>query len=470
MAEISSSEFGDDFTWGVATAAHQIEGAWDTDGKGPSIWDEFTHGRGPLGLHRIKDDATADVATDSYHRYTEDIALVAAMGFDAYRFSISWPRVMPDGTGAVNQAGLDYYSRVVDACLAAGVEPWVTLYHWDLPAALERRGGWTNREIIGWFSDYVATVVAALGDRVRHWMVFNEPLSFTMLGYLLGAHAPGRRGRNAFCAASHHVNLATAEGVRSARAATPQPASIGTTQYLSPVLASGIGPLAGIAERSADALVNRLFLEPNLGLDYPWDDCRLLAGVKRHVRDGDDQLATIDLDFLGVQYYTRLRAPWLPIPGIWTIPHFGQDRSCELTSMGWEVRPEGLGMVLDRVHSYGAFDRVVVTESGASFDEHVVTTPAGDRVPDNRRIAYFQRHLAELRAARDRGVPVEGYFCWSLLDNFEWTFGYRPRFGLVHVDYETQRRTIKDSGRWFAALLGGSAADRNGSAEGNSAE
>lgn len=456
MTEISADDFGDGFTWGVATAAYQIEGAWDADGKGPSVWDEFTHGRGPLGLRRIKDGATGDVATDSYHRFEEDIALVAAMGFGAYRFSISWPRVMPDGTGAVNAAGLDYYSRVVDACLAAGIEPWVTLYHWDLPAALERRGGWTNREIVGWFSDYVSVVVAALGDRVRQWMVFNEPLSFTMLGYLLGAHAPGRRGPAAFCAAAHHVNLATAEGARAARAASPRSdASIGTTQYLSPVLASGVGPLAGIAERSADALVNRLFLEPNLGLGYPWDDCGLLRGIKRHHRPGDDELATIDLDFLGVQYYTRLRAPWLPIPGIWTIPHFGQDRGCELTSMGWEVRPEGLGMVLDRVHAYGAYDRVVVTESGASFDEELVD----GRVHDNRRIAYFQRHLAELRATIDRGVPVEGYFCWSLLDNFEWTFGYRPRFGLVHVDYATQQRIVKDSGRWFARLLGGRAAD-----------
>ena len=456
MTEISADDFGDGFTWGVATAAYQIEGAWDADGKGPSVWDEFTHGRGPLGLRRIKDGATGDVATDSYHRFEEDIALVAAMGFGAYRFSISWPRVMPDGTGAVNAAGLDYYSRVVDACLAAGVEPWVTLYHWDLPAALERRGGWTNREIVGWFSDYVSVVVAALGDRVRHWMVFNEPLSFTMLGYLLGAHAPGRRGPAAFCAAAHHVNLATAEGARAARAASPRSdASIGTTQYLSPVLASGVGPLAGIAERSADALVNRLFLEPNLGLGYPWDDCGLLRGIKRHHRPGDDELATIDLDFLGVQYYTRLRAPWLPIPGIWTIPHFGQDRGCELTSMGWEVRPEGLGMVLDRVHAYSAYDRVVVTESGASFDEELVD----GRVHDNRRIAYFQRHLGELRATIDRGVPVEGYFCWSLLDNFEWTFGYRPRFGLVHVDYATQQRVVKDSGRWFARLLGGRAAD-----------
>lgn len=454
-APIVAEDFGSDFTWGVATAAYQIEGAWDLDGKGPSVWDEFTHGRGPAGLSRIKDNATGDVATDSYHRYREDIALVAAMGFGAYRFSISWPRVIPDGTGAVNQAGLDYYSRVVDACLEAGVEPWVTLYHWDLPAALEHRGGWTNRDVVSWFSDYVSTVVSALGDRVKHWMVFNEPLSFVMLGYLLGAHAPGRRGRASFCAAAHHVNLATGEGVRAARAASSRPPTVGTTQYLSPILASGPGPLAGVAERSADAFINRVFLEPNLGLGYPWDDCGFLRGIQPFVRDGDLEMAAIDLDFLGVQYYTRLKAPWLPIPGLWTIPHFGSDRACELTDMNWEVRPEGLGMVLDRVHSYGRYRRFVVTESGASFKDQLVD----GRVRDTRRTSFFQRHLDELRSTRDRGVPVDGYFCWSLLDNFEWTFGYRPRFGLVHVDIATQERRIKDSGLWFARMLGGSAGE-----------
>lgn len=454
-AVMQATDFGSDFTWGVATAAYQIEGAWNADGKGPSVWDEFTHGRGPAGTRRIKDNATGDVATDSYHRYREDIALVAAMGFGAYRFSISWPRVMPDGTGEINRAGLDYYSRVVDACLEAGVEPWVTLYHWDLPAVLEHRGGWTNRDVVAWFSDYVTAVVAELGDRVKHWMVFNEPLSFVMLGYLLGAHAPGRRGRASFCAAAHHVNLATAEGARAIRAASSQTPVVGTTQYLSPVLASGPGPLAGIAERSADAFINRVFLEPNLGLGYPWDDCGLLRGIKPFVRDGDLERAEIDLDFLGVQYYTRLKAPWLPVPGLWTIPHFGQDRSCELTEMKWEVRPEGLGMVLDRVHGYGKYQRFVVTESGASFNDQLVD----GRVRDTRRTSFFQRHLDEVRSSQDRGVPVDGYFCWSLLDNFEWTFGFRPRFGLVHVDYETQERRIKDSGLWFARMLGGSAGE-----------
>jgi beta-glucosidase len=280
-------------------------------------------------------------------------------------------------------------------------------------------------------------------------MIFNEPLSFVMLGYLLGAHAPGRFGPRSFAAAAHHVNLATAEGARALRAVTPG-AIVGTTNYLSPVIASGPGPLAALAERSGDALVNRLFLEPNLGLGYPMEN-RLIAGVERFQRPGDDERVAIDLDFMGVQYYTRLKAPFLPIPGLWTIPHFGRDRSHELTSIGWEVRPEGLGMVLDRVNGYGRFRELVVTEGGASFDDHL----DGDEVHDARRIAYFQRHLREVRDARDRGVPVTGYFCWSLLDNFEWTFGYRPRFGLVYVDYPTQRRVMKDSAKWFARELRG---------------
>lgn len=448
MGSVQRSEFGEGFTWGVATAAYQIEGAWDADGKGPSIWDDFCHRRGPKLRPHVRDGSTGDVACDSYHRFADDIALVAAMGFSAYRFSISWPRVMPDGSGAVNAAGLEFYSRVVDCCLAHGVEPWVTLYHWDLPSALDARGGWRNREIVRWFGEYATVMARALGDRVTNWMVFNEPFSFTSLGYLLGEHAPGQMSLDGFCAASHHVNLATAEGARAIRAERPQ-ATVGTTQYLTSFIGAGIGPLRAKAERSADAFVNRLFLEPNLGLGYPSDDCALLRRIDKHRRPGDDEAIVVDLDFLGVQYYTRLRAPWLPIPLLWTVPLFGHAPDIEQTSLGWEVRPEGLGMALDRVHGYGRFDRLVVTEGGASFEDRLVD----GAVRDTRRIAYYERHLAEVAAAQRRGVPVDGYFCWSLLDNFEWSFGLVPRFGLVHVDYDTQVRTIKDSGRWFERLL-----------------
>ncbi len=445
---MSLKEFGDDFTWGVATAAYQIEGSPDAEGKGPSIWDTFTHRPGT-----IADGSTGDVATDSYRRFPEDVALVYSLGFDAYRFSVSWPRIQPDGR-TVNQKGLDHYKRVIDSCLGAGIDPWVTIYHWDLPQSLEDQGGWTNRQIIDAYADYVTVVGEALGDRVTHWMLFNEPLSFTMLGYMLGEHAPGRRGLNNFFPAMHHVNLATAVGAQALRAAAPD-AAVGNTHYLTAALGTGPGPhLAQRAERAANAMLNRAFLEPGLGMGYPVDDAPILRMMRRYIQDEDLERCEVDLDFLGVQYYTRLRAPFRPIPGLWTIPGFGADPTLEKTSMGWEIRPEGLGMVLDMVHGYDRYPRIVVTEGGASFEDHLVR----GRVHDDRRIAYYESHLAQVSAAIDRGVPVDGYFCWSLLDNFEWAAGLVPRFGLVHVDYETQQRTIKDSGLWFAGQLGGTAA------------
>lgn len=444
---MSLRDFGDEFVWGVATAAYQIEGSPEADGKGPSIWDRFSHRPGT-----IADGSTGDVATDSYRRFPEDVALVGAMGFDAYRFSLSWPRIQPDGR-TVNRKGLDHYQRVVDSCLGAGVEPWITVYHWDLPQALEDRGGWTNRDIVEVFADYVGLVGQVLGDRVRNWMIFNEPLSFTMLGYLLGEHAPGRLGLNNYLPAMHHVNLATAQGVRAMRAADPD-GIVGTTHYLTAPIGTGPGPLlAQRAERAANALLNRSFLEPGLGLGYPSDDAPILRMMRRYMRDGDVEACRTDLDFLGVQYYTRLRAPFRPIPGLWTIPVMGDDPDLDKTSLGWEIRPEGLGLVLDMVHAYDRYPRIVVTEGGASFDD----VPSGGRIHDDRRIAYYESHLAQVRAAIDRGIPVDGYFCWSLMDNFEWTEGLRARFGLVHVDFQTQHRTIKDSGYWFAGQLGGTA-------------
>lgn len=449
MSGSELAALGDDFTWGVATAAFQIEGSPDADGKGPSIWDTFSHQK-----NKIQDGTTADVATDSYRRYRDDIDLIDRLGFDAYRFSLSWPRIYPTGSGKVNQAGIDHYRRVVEACLARGIEPWVTLYHWDLPQGLEDRGGWTNRETAKHFADYAFTMGEALGDLVTNWMLFNEPLNVVISGHLVGNFAPGKRSLHAYFAALHHVNLATGMGERALRTADPD-AVIGTTQYLTPPIGKGPGPLAGMAERAADAVLNRAFVEPIIGRGYPWRDAPILAGVRAFMRDGDETEMVADLDFLGVQYYTRLRAQWLPIPGLWTVPAFGggDGSGDDVTSLGWEIMPEGLGMVLDRMHAYGVFDRIVVTEGGASFDDRLVD----GRVHDPRRIDYYRTHIAEVAAARDRGVPVDGYFAWSLMDNFEWALGLVPRFGLVYVDYDSQERYIKDSGYWFAEQLGGSA-------------
>ncbi len=437
--------FGPDFTWGLATAAFQIEGSPEADGKGPSIWDTFTHREGA-----IADGSNADVATDSYRRYPQDVAMVRDLGFDAYRFSISWPRIFPSGSGAVNRAGVDHYRRVIETCLDAGVEPWATLYHWDLPQALQDAGGWTNRDTATRFADYAFLMGEEYGDPVRHWMLFNEPLNIAISGHLTGEFAPGKHSLPATLASLHNVNLATGLGSRALRAADPD-AVIGTTQYLTAPIGSGPGRhLAAMAQRAADAVLNRAFLEPLIGLGYPWRDAQILLGVMPYVRPGDEQAMLADLDFLGVQYYTRLRARWLPIPGLWTMPGFGT--SDDMTATGWEIMPEGLGMVLDRVHAYGAFDRIVVTEGGAAFADRLTD----GRVHDQRRIDYYQAHLAQVADARERGVPVDGYFAWTLMDNFEWARGLEPRFGLVYTDYDSQERTIKDSGYWFAEELGGS--------------
>lgn len=449
---IEKSRFGNDFVWGCATAAYQIEGAISEGGKTPSIWDTFTHKDLGQGRTPIKDGTDGDQATDSYHRYPEDLDILKSMGFDAYRFSLSWPRILPNGTGQVNQAGLDHYKRLIDTCLEKGIDPWVTVYHWDLPQVLEDKGGWTNRDILGWFTEYATVVADALGDRVKHWMVFNEPMSFTVLGHLLGQHAPGRKGPMNFFSAVHHVNMCTALGYRAMKASMPT-ADIGTTQYLTPALGSGIGPLAGIAERSANAIFNRMYLEPNLGLGYPWLDNQAINLIRPYIKGDDMDQIVVDLDFMGVQYYTRIRAPFLPIPGMWTFPQFGKDPSVGLTSLGWEIRPEGLGMVIDMVHKYGKYKRLVVTEGGASFNDVL----ADGRVHDPQRISYYESHLEQVAAARERGIDVTGYFAWSLLDNFEWAEGKAARFGLAHVDYATQQRTIKDAGYWFAQLLGGDA-------------
>lgn len=449
--ELTRADFGEGFTWGVATASYQVEGGWNLDGKGPSIWDSFTHGRARhLGvIPHVRDRSNGDIACDFYHRYAQDVALVSELGFGAKRFSTSWPRVLPDGTGRTNRAGVDFYSRVVDECLARGVEPWITLYHWDLPQALQERGGWTNRDVVGWFADYVGVMADALGDRVKRWMVFNEPLSFTVLGHLLGIHAPGVRSRSKFLASVHHTNLAQAAGAQVLRARVPG-ASVGTTQYFAPVIPSGESPLRRRASVALDALLNRIFVEPNLGLGYPINDCPFIAPIEKFVRSGDHRGVEVDWDFLGAQYYTRVKAPLLPIPGLWSAPLFGRDvRSHDVTATGWEVRPDGLYDVLARCHAYGRFPSIVVTENGAAFPDQL----EGERVHDPRRIDFYRRHLLELRRAKRDGIPVDGYFCWSLMDNFEWAEGYGPRFGLTYVDYPTQRRTVKDSGRWFQSLL-----------------
>ncbi len=443
------ADFGPGFYWGAAAAAYQVEGAWQVQGKGPSIWDDFTRRRG-----RIRRGEHGRVAADFYHRYAADLDLAQGLGLTDYRFSVAWARVLPNGTGAVNRRGLDFYDRLVDACLERDLCPWLTVYHWDLPSALQARGGWANRDVVGWLADYAQVLARRLGDRVPQWMVLNEPMVFVGAGHLLGVHAPGRRHLGAFLAAAHHAALAQAEGGRVLRAALPATARIGTTfscSYLTPHRPGHAADAA--ATRRADALLNRFFVEPLLGQGYPTAELPALRWLlERYEKPGDRERLTFEFDFWGIQNYTRevvKFSPWLPLQWAKLVP--AKQRQVPHTDMGWEVYPESIYEMLKRYAAYPGAPPLVVTESGAAFPDALTN----GRVPDAPRRAYLQAALGQVLRARRDGVDVRGYFAWTLTDNFEWAEGYSPRFGLIHIDYETQERTVKDSGRWYAAFLAG---------------
>lgn len=446
------ADFGQGFHWGVSAAAYQTEGAWNLDGKGPSIWDDFVRRKG-----KIKRGETAEVATNFYHRWADDLLLMQQMGIGNFRFSAAWSRVLPNGIGVVNSNGVGFYDRLVDGCLARGVTPWLTLYHWDLPSALQQRGGWTNPDVVGWFTDYAQLMAARLGDRVKHWLVLNEPMAFTGAGHLLGIHAPGRRSLGAFLAATHHAVLAQAEGGRALRAVLPADAQIGTTFSSSYITPWRVGHPRDIrAAHRADALLNRLFVEPALGLGYPVQDVPLLGWIERYIRPGDLERLPFDFDFLGVQNYTRevvRHAPWVPL--LWASLVSAARRGVPYTEMGWEVYPESLYHALQQFANYPNVKRIIITENGSAFADQI--NQAGE-VADVERQAFLRASIGQVLRARREGVPVEGYFAWSFTDNFEWAEGYGPRFGLVHIDYETQRRTVKGSGRWYSRFLSGEVA------------
>lgn len=440
------AEFGPDFQWGVATAAYQIEGAWNEDGKGPSIWDTFTHRKG-----KIKDKTTGDIACDFYHRFPGDVKLMRDLHIPNYRFSTAWSRIYPAGTGPVNEKGLDFYDRLVDKCLENGVTPWITLYHWDLPQALEDRGGWTNRDVVGWFSDYAATVTQRYGDRVKNWMVLNEPLAFTALGYFLGMHAPGKRGLKRFLQATHHATLCQAEGGRIVRAQVPE-AHLGTTFSASHIVPVDDQEKNIAAAGRVDALLNRLFIEPALGLGYPTENFPALQKIEEYIQPGDMEKVSFDFDFIGLQNYTREVVKKSIIPYVRATmikPKKREVPEDRITEMGWEVYPEGIYQLLKKFAAYDKVDKIIVTENGAAFPDRV----EGNQVHDARRLAFIQDYLDQIRRAQKEGVNVQGYFIWTFMDNFEWAEGYEPRFGLVHVDFATQERRIKDSGKWYRDFL-----------------
>lgn len=431
-----------DFTWGVATAAYQIEGAVAEDGRAPSIWDTFSHTPGT-----IDGGDTGDVACDHYHRVPEDIGLMKQLGVDAYRFSLAWPRIVPDGNGAVNKAGLDFYDRLVDGLLEAGISPFATLYHWDLPQASQDRGGWPARETAEHFARYAGIVAERLGDRVKDWATLNEPLCSSWIGHLEGTMAPGVRDLTAAVHTSYHLHLGHGLAVQAIRAVSSD-ARIGIVNNLSPIEPATDSEADRAAAVRADGHTNRWWLDPIHGRGYPQDMVDLY-GVDLPVRDGDLETIAAPLDWLGVNYYFRQIVRDDPT-GIAPFAKQVEVPGARLTAMPWEVHADGLEQLLLRVtEEYGA-QRIFVTENGSAYPDVV---QADGTVDDPERVRYLEEHLAACARAVEKGAPLAGYFAWSLLDNFEWAYGYDKRFGLVHVDYDTQVRTVKSSGYRYADIV-----------------
>ncbi|SCG40160.1 beta-glucosidase [Micromonospora echinaurantiaca] len=436
-------DFPAGFRWGVSTSAYQIEGAVGVDGRGSSIWDTFAHSPG-----RIVDGSTGDVACDHYHRHAEDVDLMAGLGVCAYRFSIAWPRVQPGGTGAANPAGLDFYDRLVDDLLARDIDPVATLFHWDLPQPLEDAGGWLNRDTAHRFAEYADLTAARLGDRVKLWITLNEPFVHMSLGHGMGVHAPGRMLLFDAFPVAHHQLLGHGLAVGALRARSTSPVAIANNY--SPVRLAGDTDADRAAAAAYEALHNRLFTDPLLGRGYPAGQ-DFDAGV---VRDGDLAVIAAPIDVLGVNYYnpTAVRAPeeGSPLP-FDLVPLDGYPR----TAFDWPVAPDGLRDLLGWLRDTYRDDLppIEITEGGCAYDD----APDGTgRVPDPERIAYLDGHLRAVRAALDDGVDVRGYFVWSLLDNWEWAEGFTKRFGLVHVDFDTQVRTPKSSYAWLRDLIAAS--------------
>lgn len=442
--------FPESFVWGAATASYQIEGAVDEDGRGPSIWDTFSRTPGNVAMGH-----TGDVACDHYHRYRSDVRLMRELGLKAYRFSVAWPRIQADGTGPANPKGLAFYDRLVDALLEAEISPYVTLYHWDLPQALEDRGGWPLRDTAYRFADYAAAVHDRLGDRVEHWTTLNEPWVSAFLGYGNGVHAPGRKDAGDAERAAHHLLLAhglAAERLRELGARSLM-LVVNSAPVLTPAQVNDPSSVPDEADAAAvdriHALLTRRFLDPVLRGRYPDE-------IRHEARDGDLEIISTPIDLVGINYYNPCvvqAAPGEPAdlawPGSEGIRFAAAD--APTTAMGWPIVPDGLSRLLVRLSRDYPEVGFMVTENGAAFDDVV----DGGRVRDDDRIAYLAEHLREVGHAIEAGADVRGYLVWSLLDNFEWAFGYDERFGLVHVDYATQARTPKDSALWYRDVIAG---------------
>ena len=430
-----------EFVWGVATSSYQIEGAANEGGRGQSIWDTFCKVPG-----KVANFDNGDIACDHYHRFKEDLDLMKWMGVKAYRFSVAWPRVIPDGVGRVNEMGLDFYDRLIDSLLEREIAPWLTMYHWDLPEALQIRGGWNNREVVEWFGEYAEVLTSRFGDRVKNWMTLNEPLCSAWLGHLYGDMAPGIKDLQTALNVSHHLLMSHGLACQVIRSNVSE-ANVGIVINVTPAVPATDSQEDSNAAQLADGFDNRWFLDPVFGRTYPADVIDAL-GASPEIHSGDMKLIAQDLDFLGVNFYFRQtvaadqNSKPLPIRSV-------NRENVKRTAMNWEVHPQAFEEILLRISKEYSPKAIYITENGSAWNDEVIN----GEIIDDERIDYLARHLDAMRSAREQGAPILGYFAWSFLDNFEWAYGYEKRFGLIYVDYKTQKRTPKKSAFFYRQLL-----------------
>ena len=430
-----------EFIWGVATSSYQIEGAANEGGRGQSIWDTFCKVPG-----KVANFDNGDIACDHYHRFKEDLDLMKWMGVKAYRFSVAWPRVIPDGVGRVNEMGLDFYDRLIDSLLEREIAPWLTMYHWDLPEALQLRGGWNNREVVEWFGEYAEMLTSRFGDRVKNWMTLNEPLCSAWLGHLYGDMAPGIKDLQTALNVSHHLLMSHGLACQVIRSNVSE-ANLGIVINVTPAVPATDNQEDSNAAQLADGFDNRWFLDPVFGRTYPADVIDALR-ASPEIHSGDMKLIAQDLDFLGVNFYFRQiveadqNSKPLPIRSV-------NRENVKRTAMNWEVHPQAFEEILLRISKEYSPKAIYITENGSAWNDEVIN----GEIIDDERIDYLVRHLDAMRSAKNQGAPILGYFAWSFLDNFEWAYGYEKRFGLIYVDYKTQKRTPKKSAFFYRQLL-----------------
>lgn len=443
--------FPPNYIWGSAISAAQVEGACNIDGKLPSIWDDFVSRKSHIKRKIILENNSPNFLQSAhfYHHFKEDIQLLKQLNFKAFRFSTAWSRILPNGTGSLNHKGIDFYNRLIDELLLNEIDPWITMYHWDLPIDLQKKGGWVNRDVLSWFENYAHVLLHHFSDRVKHWMVLNEPLAFTAAGHFLGVHAPGKIGINNFVKSTHHALLIQANIGKQIKNLNND-LIVGTTfsaTYITP-FSEKIKDIE--ATNRVNALYNRLFIEPYLGMGLPIAELPFLKQIEKYTKAEDNY--AFNADFIGIQNYTREVAKhrlWMPY--IKAVIVAAEKRNVPITTMKWEILPESIYHILKQFYQYPNLPPVYLTEVGAAFNDTILEN---GEINDTERIHFFEKYLEQVNRAHQENYVTNGLFVWSLLDNFEWAEGYTPRFGLVHVDFNTQKRTIKQSGKWFREFLG----------------